>query len=90
MKQRSFVLFALAAAIAALPFLASAAGVTSKPTCLQAVADARDALAAAAISEKARTEAADMVRISEHLCGEANFVYAETLLAIARGMAAEE
>lgn len=64
--------------------------VMSKKTCVQAVVDARGALNEASVSDKTKKEVEDMIRVSEHLCGEANFVYAETLLAIARGMVAEE
>lgn len=90
--MRIICLFSLLAVglLALTPVSASAQVVTDKKSCLQAVADAREASDAAAISEKARNEIADLVRISEHLCTQANFVYAERLLAIARGMAAQE
>ena len=89
--KRYLIASVAAAALFALALnAATAATVTSKKTCLQAVADAREGLAAASIAQKTHDEVADMIRISEHLCGEANFVYAETLLAVARGMTAEE
>ena len=90
MKAIAAALFGAAFLVATLPLAASAAVVTSKPTCIQAVADAKEGLGGASVSQKIQAEVADMIRISEHLCGEANFVYAETLLAIARGMTAEE
>lgn len=64
--------------------------VRDKATCTQAVADARTSAADAQVNDKTRGEINDMIRIAEHLCGEANFVYAETLLSIARGMGAQE
>ncbi len=76
--------------LAFAPVSASAQVVTDKKTCLQAVADAREASSTAAVSEKIQAEVADLIRISEHLCTQANFVYAERLLAIARGMTAQE
>ena len=90
MKTCVKLLFGAAALLALVPVIATAATVTNKKTCVQAVADAREGLAGASIAEKTRSDVDDMIRISEHLCGEANFVYAETLLAIARGMTAEE
>lgn len=84
------VLLAAVAAILLSAGTASAQVVQDKKTCVQAVEDARQATADAAITEKARAEAADLVRISEHLCTQANFVYAERLLGIVRGMTAGE
>lgn len=84
------VLLAAAAAIVFSAGSASAQVVRDKKTCQQAVEDAKKATAEASVTDKARAEAADLVRISEHLCTQANFVYAERLLAIARGMTAGE
>ncbi|WP_425406281.1 hypothetical protein [Hwanghaeella sp.] len=84
------VLLATLAAIALFTTPVSAQVVQDKKTCVQAVQDAKQATADASITDKARAEANDLVRISEHLCTQANFVYAERLLAIVRGMTAGE
>lgn len=84
------VFLAAVAAVLLLSTSASAQVVQDKKTCIQAVEDAKKATAEAAVTDKTRAEAADMVRISEHLCTQANFVYAERLLAIVRGMTAGE
>ncbi|MGF1554318.1 MAG: hypothetical protein ACFBWO_17715 [Paracoccaceae bacterium] len=81
---------ALAISLALAATLAPAQVVQDKASCQQAVADAKEGRDAASVSESVRAEVDDLVRIAEHLCGEANFVYAERLLAIARGMTAEE
>lgn len=64
--------------------------VRDKKTCEQAVVDARTAVADGDVSDKVRAEANELVRISEHLCTQGNFVYAESLLQMARGMVAGE
>lgn len=69
---------------------ASAQVVRDKKTCSQAVADAREARNEAAVSNKIKAEIDELIRVADHLCGQANFVYAESLLQIARGMAAGE
>lgn len=84
------LLIATVAAIAIFAWPASAQVVKDKKSCVLAVEDAKKATAAAAVTEKVRASADDMVRISEHLCTQANFVYAERLLAIVRGMTAQE
>ena len=84
------VLVALVAVLALSAMPAMAQVVKDKKTCLQAVEDAKNATAVALITEKSRAEAGDLVRISEHLCTQANFVYAERLLGIVRGMTAGE
>lgn len=83
----------LATAAALIAILASpsfAQVVRDKKTCEQAVADAREAAQAATVSARAKQEIEELIRISAHLCTQANFVYAESLLGIARGMAAQE
>jgi|GEM_PF-2946537 len=84
------VLVALVAVLALSAMPAMAQVVKDKKTCLLAVEDAKAATAVALITEKSRAEAGDLVRISEHLCTQANFVYAERLLGIVRGMTAGE
>ena len=84
---------ALAAALAAGPALAddhTRKTVRDKETCAQAVADATQAVEDGSVGDAARQSATDLVTIADHLCGEANFVYAEKALSIARGMVAEE
>ena len=66
------------------------ATVRDKASCERAVRDAREGVKEASLSEKTRGEADGLVTVAEHLCGQANFVYAEKVLAVARGMAAEE
>lgn len=78
-----------------LAFPASAATrnaptVFDKPSCARAVTDARDAAAASQVSEKVQADVAELIRVSDHLCTQGNFVYAENMLQIARGMVAEE
>ena len=82
----------LTAALSSIAFAlpATAATVTSKKTCTQAVEDAKQSAASASVTAKTKGEINELIRVSEHLCTQANFVYAESLLAIARGMAAEE
>ncbi|RVU34920.1 hypothetical protein EOI86_18980 [Hwanghaeella grinnelliae] len=84
------LLIATVAAIAISAWPASAQVVQNKKTCFQAVEDAKQANQESAISEKAHADVAELIRVSEHLCTQANFVYAESLLAIARGMTAQE
>lgn len=64
--------------------------VSDKASCEQAVKDATAARNGADVSEKVKTEVDEMLKIAEHLCTQANFVYAEQLLAISRGMVAGE
>jgi len=90
MKKTTLTIALAACFVAFAPLTSTAQVVTSKKTCIRAVADAREASADAAISQKAKSQVEDLIRISEHLCTQANFVYAERLLAIARGMAAQE
>lgn len=73
-----------------VPFAAGAQTVTDKASCTQAVADAKQGLADATVGPKAKTEVEDLIRISDHLCTQANFAYVERLLQIARGMTAGE
>ncbi len=81
--------FVAVLALSATPAMAQV--VKDKKTCIQAVEDAKKkATADAAVVPKTRAEAGDLVRISEHLCTQANFVYAERLLGIVRGMTAGE
>jgi len=84
------VLFATVATFLIIAGSASAQVVQDKKSCVLAVEDAKKATASASITAKVRASADDMVRISEHLCSQANFVYAERLLAIVRGMTAQE
>ena len=86
--KRLAILALAAAALAAAP--AGAQVVKDKPTCEQAVADAKEGLATASVGARSQTEAEDMIRIAGHLCTQANFVYAERLLEIVRGMTASE
>ncbi len=90
MKKSVCILAIAAGFVAFAPLAASAQVVTSKKTCIRAVADAKEASADADVSQKIKDEVADLIRISEHLCTQANFVYAERLLAIARGLTAQE
>ena len=77
-----------AAALAASP--AGAQVVKDKPSCEQAVKDAEEGLRTASVGARSQSEAEDMIRIATHLCTQANFVYAERLLEIVRGMTASE
>ena len=86
--KRLAILTLAAAALTAAP--AAAQVVKDKPSCAQAVTDAREGLATASIGARPQKEAEDMVRIADHLCTQANFVYAERLLEIVRGMTASE
>lgn len=86
--MKRIVVVALAAAVLAAP--AAAQVVRDKETCQQAVADAKQGLAESAIATRPMEEAVEMIRIAEHLCTQANFVFAERLLEIARGMTASE
>ena len=88
--MRALLLAATVAAVALSAGAASAQVVHNKKTCLQAVEDVKKANTDSAITAKARASVDDLIRISEHLCTQANFVYAERLLAIARGMTAQE
>lgn len=86
-----FYALPLVAILVAAPLLsASAQTVTDKKTCLQAVADARGSTDQASITGKAKEEAHSMIQIADHLCTQANFVFAEKLLGIVRGMTAQE
>lgn len=82
------VALALGVSLLAVPALAQV--VRDKESCRQAVEDAKQALSEAQIGEQSVAKAEDLIRISTHLCEEANFVYAEKLLAISRGMTAAE
>lgn len=86
--MRHLVIFALAATMFAYP--ATGQVVRDKESCQQAITDAEQGLAEAQIGARAHDEAADLIRIAKHLCTEANFVYVETLLEIARGMTVGE
>lgn len=66
------------------------ATVADKASCLTAVADAKAAASDAQVTETIRAQINDLIRVSDHLCTQGNFVYAETTLQIARGMAAQE
>lgn len=81
-------------ALAALSLLTAAPAmaqtVRDKKTCIRAVEDAKSARADATIAAKTMAEADDLIRIAEHLCTQGNFVYADTLLQLARGMLASE
>ena len=90
MKTTLTAVLAVAATTIALALPVSAATVTSKKTCAQAVEDAKQSAASASVTAKTKGEINELIRVSEHLCTQANFVYAESLLAIARGMSAEE
>ena len=84
----------LVLATAALSLLATAPvaaqTVRDKKSCMRAVEDAKGMREDSAVTGKFLAQADDLVRIAEHLCGEGNFVYAETLLQLARGMLANE
>ena len=84
----------IALALAALTLLTAAPvmaqTVKDKKTCLRAVEDAKGAQGDATIGKKTMAEAEDLIRIAEHLCTQGNFVYADTLLQLARGMLASE
>ena len=86
--KRLAILALAAAAVAVAP--AGAQVVKDKPSCEQAVKDAEEGLATASVGARSQQEAADMIRIATHLCTQANFVYAERLLEIVRGMTASE
>ncbi len=86
--KRFVILAAAAAALAAAP--AGAQVVKDKASCEQAIKDANEGLATASVGARSQKEAEDMVRIATHLCTQANFVYAERLLEIVRGMTASE
>ncbi|MDW3206591.1 MAG: hypothetical protein R8L07_13740 [Alphaproteobacteria bacterium] len=88
--MKAFVLPFAALLLVAPVVSASAQTVTDKKTCLQAVADARASNEESAVSAKVKEEVASMVQIADHLCTQANFVFAEKLLGIARGMTAQE
>ena len=61
-----------------------------KDACVRGVEDARDAYAKRDIGEKASMQVQQMIEISAHLCEQGNFLYAEELLAMVRGMLATE
>ena len=88
MKTLAAAIAALSLASAALP--AHAQTVKDKKSCSQAITDAKGAREDAAIGEKSMAKADDLIRIADHLCTQGNFVYAESLLQIARGMLANE
>lgn len=67
-----------------------AATVFDPKSCTQALADARSASEIAHVSDKARTAGEELIVLAETRCGEKNFDAAEQLLAIARGIFAEE
>ena len=87
MKKIALALTALSLLTAA-PAMAQT--VKDKRTCIRAVEDAKGAREDAAIAAKTMAEADDLIRIAEHLCTQGNFVYADTLLQLARGMLANE
>lgn len=84
----------IALAMAGMFFLAAepafAQVVKDKKSCLRAVEDVRGAREDSGTTGKSLAEADDLVRIAEHLCTQGNFVYANTLLELARGMLANE
>lgn len=84
--------FALLGALLAASTVSQAATavVTDKKSCARAVTDAREALAEASLIERSQKEVEQLIQISAHLCTQASFVFADHLLAIARGMSAEE
>lgn len=84
------LLIALAAVLAFSALPASAHTVRDMKTCLQAVEDAKKAAASAAITEKSRARANELVQVSENHCSKADFISAENTLALARGIAAQE
>lgn len=91
MKQVCMIAFAAPLAMAASSADAqNQPVVVDKASCVQAVEDAKTARNEGDVSQAVKVEVDDLLRIAEHLCGEANFVYAERLLAIARGMVAGE
>ena len=61
-----------------------------KDACMQSLQDVKGAYADRDIGEKASVEVAKLIEISEHLCEQGNFAYANDLLALARGMLATE
>jgi len=61
-----------------------------KDACMQSLQDVKGAYADKDIGEKASVEVAKLIEISEHLCEQGNFAYANDLLALARGMLATE
>ncbi len=64
---------------------------TEKQKCAQAVADVRNVMENESTpGEKARKRVEELLEISTHLCEQANFRYAETLLQLARTMVASE
>lgn len=86
-----FRVFSLALALCVAPVApALSETVTDKKTCLQAVSDARASNEESAVSAKVKEEVSNMIQIADHLCTQANFVFAERLLGIARGMTAQE
>lgn len=86
--MKKTVLAALALSLLAAPAMAQT--VRDKKTCMQAIEDVKSGREDAAVVAKTLAEADDLIRIAEHLCTQGNFVYADTLLQLARGMLANE
>ena len=89
------ILMAVVAAVFLLADPASAATkrMTEKEKCLQSVTDVRDSIESEetpALIEKRRAEVESLLEISNHLCEQGNFRYAEELLELARGMVVSE
>ncbi|MBY8974934.1 hypothetical protein KHP62_03875 [Rhodobacteraceae bacterium NNCM2] len=88
-----FTRYAVIAGAVALPLAVQAASspvVIDQPSCERAIADAREAMAAASISDKARKTGEELIDLSSTRCADKNYEAADDLLAIVRGIAAEE
>lgn len=90
MTKFGLALFLATALVTATGAQATSAVVTDKKSCARAVADAQEALNEASLVVKTQKQVDNLIQISTHLCTQANFVFADRLLGIARGMSAEE
>ena len=85
---RTMMLVAALAAMVAAP--AYAQTITDKKQCERALADAQEVRANSDAGAKANEEADKLLEVAAHLCGQGNFVYAQDVLEVIRGILATE
>ena len=87
MIKKILVISALVAAVA-MPTFAEAQ--TEKQKCTQSVEDVRKMRASSDAGPRANKEADELIEVAQHLCTQGNFVYADKLMEVARGLLTTE
>lgn len=85
---RTLMLVAALTAMVGAP--AYAQTITNKKECARTLADAREARANSDSGAKANEEADKLLEVAEHLCEQGNFVYAQEVMEVIRGILATE